>query len=53
MTFTSLRMMEEHIVYKDVNKIGKSPGKAEKCSECQYTAAMGKGREWNNRFKRI
>lgn len=53
MMFTSLRMMEEDIFYKDVNKIGKSPGKAGKSSECSYIVAMGKGREWKNRFKRI
>lgn len=51
--FTTLRKMEEDIVYKEVNKIGKSPGKAGKSRECQNTVAMGKGREWNNRFKRI
>ena len=46
--FTSLRVMEGDIGYKDGSKVEKSMRKAEESSERQYTAVIGTRRRWNN-----
>lgn len=54
MMCTSLRIVKEILATSVVsNKVAKSLRKAGNSFECQYTAVMGKGRRWNDWFKRI